>query len=41
LTIRHDSTGRDSFIPGILLAIRAVMDRKELVVGLENLIGLV
>jgi 4-hydroxy-tetrahydrodipicolinate reductase len=40
LTIRHDSTGRDSFIPGVLLAVRAVMERKELVVGLENLIGL-
>jgi 4-hydroxy-tetrahydrodipicolinate reductase len=40
LTIRHDSTGRDSFIPGVLLATRAVLGRKELVVGLENLIDL-
>jgi 4-hydroxy-tetrahydrodipicolinate reductase len=40
LTIRHDSTGRDSFIPGVLLAVRAVMERNDLVVGLENLIGL-
>jgi 4-hydroxy-tetrahydrodipicolinate reductase len=40
LTIRHDSTGRDSFIPGVLLATRAVMERQELVVGLENLIVL-
>jgi 4-hydroxy-tetrahydrodipicolinate reductase len=40
LTIRHDSTGRDSFIPGVLLATREVMKREELVVGLEKLIGL-
>jgi 4-hydroxy-tetrahydrodipicolinate reductase len=40
LTIRHDSTGRDSFIPGVLLATREVMKRDELVVGLEKLIGL-
>lgn len=40
LTIRHDSTGRDSFIPGVLLATREVVNRKELVVGLDKLIGL-
>jgi 4-hydroxy-tetrahydrodipicolinate reductase len=40
LSIRHDSTGRESFIPGILLAIREVMNRSELVRGLDKLIGL-
>jgi len=40
LKIRHDSTGRESFIPGVLLATREVMKRQELVVGLEKLIGL-
>ncbi len=40
LTIRHDSMGRESFMPGVLLAIREVMTRKELVVGLDRLIGL-
>jgi 4-hydroxy-tetrahydrodipicolinate reductase len=40
LTIRHDSTGRDSFMPGIILATREVMNRRGLVVGLERLIGL-
>ena len=40
LTIRHDSTGRDSFIPGILLATREVMGRKELVRDLAALMGL-
>jgi 4-hydroxy-tetrahydrodipicolinate reductase len=40
LSIRHDSTGRDSFMPGILLAVRQVMERNELVRGLDALIGL-
>ncbi len=40
LTLRHDSTGRESFMPGVLLAAREVMAREELVVGLEALIGL-
>ena len=40
LTIRHDTTGRASFIPGVLLATREVMQRKELVRGLEALVGL-
>lgn len=40
LTLRHDSTGRDSFMPGVLLAVREVMVRQELVVGLDRLIGL-
>ena len=40
LSIRHDTTGRDSFIPGVLLATREVMNRKELVRGLAELVGL-
>lgn len=40
LTLRHDSTGRESFMPGVLLAVREVMKRNELVVGLDRLIGL-
>lgn len=39
LTIRHDSS-RESYIPGILLATREVMHRRELVVGLGALMGL-
>ena len=38
LTIRHDSFDRKSFMPGILLAIRNVMERENLVYGLENII---
>jgi len=40
LSIRHDTTGRDSFMPGVLLATREVMRRTELVRGLEALFGL-
>jgi 4-hydroxy-tetrahydrodipicolinate reductase len=39
LTIRHDSTDRSSFMPGVLLAIRRVSELPErFVVGLENLL---
>jgi 4-hydroxy-tetrahydrodipicolinate reductase len=40
LTLRHDSMGRESFMPGVLLAIRKVgsLDRSP-VVGLENLLA--
>ncbi|HEY6653400.1 MAG TPA: dihydrodipicolinate reductase C-terminal domain-containing protein [Solirubrobacterales bacterium] len=39
LTIRHDSTDRTSFMPGVLLAVRKVPDLPErFVVGLENLL---
>jgi len=36
LTLRHDSFDRVSFMPGVLLAVRAVGDRPGLTVGLEN-----
>jgi 4-hydroxy-tetrahydrodipicolinate reductase len=40
LTIRHDSTARESFMPGVLLAIRSVdsLERSP-TVGLEQLLG--
>lgn len=37
LTIRHDSIDRESYMPGVLLAIRAIKDLNGLVVGLEKL----
>jgi len=40
LTIRHDSFDRASFMPGVLMAVRAVLDRDGLTVGLEPLLGL-
>ena len=36
LTIRHDSLSRDSFMTGLLLAIRAVRSTKGLSIGLEH-----
>lgn len=40
LTIRHDSIHRGSFMPGLLLAVRAVSSRPGLTVGLEPLLDL-
>ena len=40
LTLRHDSVSRDSFMPGVLLAIREVGSRPGLTVGLDKLLGL-
>jgi 4-hydroxy-tetrahydrodipicolinate reductase len=38
LTIRHDSIARESFMPGVLLAVRKVDGLDGLVVGLEHLL---
>ncbi len=39
LTIRHDTISRESFMPGVLLAVRRVGEQREsLVVGLEHLL---
>lgn len=38
LTVRHDSLARESFMPGVLLAVRRVRELDGLVVGLENLL---
>ena len=38
LTIRHDSMHRESFMPGVLLAIKKSMALNEMVYGLEKLI---
>ena len=40
LTLRHDSTDRTSFMPGVLLAIKAAPTRPGLTVGLEPLLDL-
>lgn len=38
LTIRHDSISRESFMPGVILAIRKIAKAKGLVHGLEHLL---
>jgi 4-hydroxy-tetrahydrodipicolinate reductase len=40
LTIRHDSYDRESFMPGVLLAVRKVSQTSGLTYGLENLLEL-
>lgn len=40
LTVRHDSIDRTSFMPGVVLAVKAVRGRPGLTVGLESLLGL-
>lgn len=40
LTIRHDSLDRTSFVPGVLLAVRAIASRPGLTVGIEPLMDL-
>lgn len=40
LTLRHDTVSRECYMPGVLLATRAVMEREGLVEGLDALMGL-
>ena len=40
LTIRHDSIGRDSFVPGVLFAVKHIRGRVGLVRGLDQLMDL-
>jgi len=40
LTIRHDSMNRESFMPGVLLAVRQIGQYPGLLVGLEHLMDL-
>ena len=40
LTIRHDSYDRSSFMPGVLLAVKAVGSKPGLTIGLDALLGL-
>jgi 4-hydroxy-tetrahydrodipicolinate reductase len=39
LSIRHDSYDRESFMPGVLLAVKAVGNRPGLTVGLDAVLG--
>jgi 4-hydroxy-tetrahydrodipicolinate reductase len=40
LTIRHDSTNRSSFVPGVLLAVRTIGKRPGLTIGIDDLLDL-
>lgn len=40
LTIRHDTINRECYVPGVLLAIQAVIKQQGLIQGLDNLLNL-
>jgi len=40
LTIRHDTSDRTSFMPGVLLAAKRVADHPGLTVGLDAYLGI-
>jgi len=40
LLLRHDATSRESYMPGVILAVKEVIKSRELVVGLDRLMGL-
>ena len=40
LSIRHDTLGRDCYMPGVLRCVREVINRPGLTVGLETVLGL-
>jgi 4-hydroxy-tetrahydrodipicolinate reductase len=40
LTIRHDSIGRDSFVPGVVFALKNIRGRVGLIHGLDTLMDL-
>ena len=40
LSLRHDALGRDCYMPGVVRAIREVVNLKGLVVGLDKILGL-
>lgn len=40
LTVRHDSMTRESFMPGVVLAVKHVAERPGVTVGLEHLLGI-
>ena len=40
VTLRHDALGRDCYMPGVMRAVREVVNLKGLVVGLDKILGL-
>lgn len=40
LSLRHDSMDRTSFVPGVLMSVKAIMQQEGVIYGLENLLNL-
>jgi 4-hydroxy-tetrahydrodipicolinate reductase len=41
LTLRHEAISRECYMPGVILAIKEVVKRKELIYGLDTLLDLI
>ena len=39
-TMLHDSIDRQSFMPGVILGVKEIINRKELVIGLDKIMGI-
>jgi 4-hydroxy-tetrahydrodipicolinate reductase len=40
LSIRHDTTDRSSFMPGVIMAVKAIGNSPGVTVGLDKLLGI-
>jgi 4-hydroxy-tetrahydrodipicolinate reductase len=40
ISVRHDTLGRDCYMPGVIRCIREVVKKPGLTVGLETILGL-
>jgi 4-hydroxy-tetrahydrodipicolinate reductase len=40
LSLRHDTLSRECYMPAVTLAIKEVVKRRDMVVGLEGILGL-
>jgi 4-hydroxy-tetrahydrodipicolinate reductase len=40
LSIRHDTINRECYMPGVMLAVKAVAKQKGFIYGLDTLLGL-
>ena len=40
LSIRHDTTDRSSFMPGVLMAVKAIGSSAGVTIGLDKLLGI-
>ncbi len=39
-TMLHDSIDRQSFMPGVVLGVKEIVKKKELVIGLDKIMGI-
>ena len=39
-TMIHDSIDRDSFMPGVILGVKEIINKQSLVIGLDKVMGI-